>query len=326
MDALNAAPPGGQRAMARLSQRSRGLLKLAFGLALVALLLWRFDFRQVLAAFARFDAGSVIAALTLYMLSWPIAAARWWLFAPRFTLRRLLELTLIGQLYTIVLPGQLAGEAVKAYRAARGNADAERLAASVLLDRLIGTISMLLVAGIGAMFASLPALRFVLFGFALVLTGFLFALEIPAVYRLADTAIDRLGVSTRLRRFAPNLKRLLTAWRDFARAPWRLLASLAVGMVLQGIAIAMYALLARDLGIAVAPADWAWIVAVTSLAVLLPLSVGGIGLREGSLVGCLGYLGIGGAPAVALSLGLFAITLSGALAGALVELAPRRSS
>jgi hypothetical protein len=79
--------------------------------------------------------------------------------------------------------------------------------------------------------------------------------------------------------------------------------------------------LGMNLGVVLAPADWAWVVATASVAVLLPLSVGGLGLREGALIGCLSWLGVSGELAVALSLGVFAIMLIGALLGGMIEVA-----
>ena len=86
----------------------------------------------------------------------------------------------------------------------------------------------------------------------------------------------------------------------------------------------MVAILGTNLGIALPLVDWAWIVGVMSLAVLLPLTIGGIGLREGALIGCLGFAGVPSESAIALSFGIFAVTLSGALAGGAVEFAELR--
>ncbi|MFC5489719.1 lysylphosphatidylglycerol synthase transmembrane domain-containing protein [Dokdonella soli] len=303
----------------------RNVLKLLFGLLLVGILFWRLDIHQILNTFRQFSWPYLLAALGLFVLSWPIATARWQLFAPRFAFRHLFELTLIGQFYAVVLPGQIAGEAVKAYRLAKGSADAERLAASVAMDRMIGTITLLLVAAGGMALTphAIPGpLRQIFLWLIVLLIGGLFVFNIPAIHAMAEKTIVRAAMLPRLQRLSPVLLRLIHAWRDFARAPWRLLASLLLGLMLQFIALGMYSILAINLGLSVSLSDWAWIVGVTSLAMLLPVSIGGIGLREGSLVGCLGYLGVAGEPAIALSLAIFAITLAGALIGGVIELAP----
>lgn len=300
----------------------RAILKALFGLTLLALLLWRLDLHAVVSALSRFTWPWLLGALALMTASWNLAALRWKLFAPRFSFMRLLELTLIGQFFAIVLPGQLAGELVKAYRLAKGNVDAERLAASVMVDRIVGTIALLLVASFGAMHSShaLPgALVWTFAGMTAILIASLFTLRLPAFRLIAIDLVGRLE-RTRLRRAAIPLHRAIEAWVDFGGAPGRLLASLFVGVVFQLVGVAILAVLATNLGIILPAADWAWIYGLVSLAVLIPISIGGIGLREGALVGCLDWLGIDGAHAIALSLGVFAVTLGGALFGGALEL------
>lgn len=302
-------------------------VKALIGLSLIALLCWRLDFHAITRAFARFSWPYLLTALMLFLCSWPIAAARWRLFAPRFPFRHLLVLNLIGQFYAVVLPGQIAGEAVKAYRLAKGNADAERLAASVAMDRLVGTIALLLVAVVGIALTphALPeSLRALLIGLSILLVAGLFMFRVPTIYRITQKAIVEI-LPARMQQLTTTLRRLIDAWRDFSNAPWRIAASLLLGIVLQMIALGMYATLAANLGIVISVADWLWVIAVTSLAVLLPLSIGGIGLREGALVGCLGYLGVAGEPAIVLSIGIFAITLSGAFAGGILEVIQKRA-
>lgn len=301
----------------------RTLLKALFGLLLVASLLWRFDFHAVMTALLRYRWPWLLAALSLMSLSWLLAAVRWKLFATRFSYVRLLELTLIGQFYAVVLPGQLAGEVVKAWRLARGNVDAERLAATVLIDRIIGTLSLVLVASTGLMLSqhSLPpALAAVFFGLALLLITCVLALNAGPVH---STAV-RVSVwleRTRLKRFALSLHRGIDAWHGFGKSPSRLIASMLIGVAFQLLGVLIFRTLGSNLGIDLPLVDWAWIFGTVSIAVLIPVSIGGIGLREGALVGCLGFLGITGGNAIALSFGVFAITLSGAVAGGIVELA-----
>jgi hypothetical protein len=90
--------------------------------------------------------------------------------------------------------------------------------------------------------------------------------------------------------------------------------------------VLIYMLLATDMGINVSGFDWMWIVGVTSLAVLLPVSIAGIGLREGALVGCLAVLSVSTESSIALSIGVLAVVLAGALIGAALEVAESTST
>jgi uncharacterized membrane protein YbhN (UPF0104 family) len=50
-------------------------------------------------------------------------------------------------------------------------------------------------------------------------------------------------------------------------------------------------LLGHAVGVSVPLTDWCWIFAVLSVALLLPVSFAGLGVREATLVGFLGALG-----------------------------------
>jgi hypothetical protein len=78
--------------------------------------------------------------------------------------------------------------------------------------------------------------------------------------------------------------------------------------------------ISRSVGLSIGPVDWSWVFALASLILLAPFSVGGIGLREGALVGLLGAIAIGRADALACSLILTSITALGALIGGIIEL------
>ena len=76
--------------------------------------------------------------------------------------------------------------------------------------------------------------------------------------------------------------------------------------------------LAAGAELGLAPALWAR--GITGIAMLLPLSVAGLGLREMSYVALLGLFGLDPATAIAMSLMVFGCLLLNAAAGALVEL------
>lgn len=75
--------------------------------------------------------------------------------------------------------------------------------------------------------------------------------------------------------------------------------------------------LALHLPLSIAVAGWAR--TVVALAGMLPVSVGGLGVREGSLIAVLHPYGIPAPTAAALGLLLFARELAAALAGGVIE-------
>lgn len=320
-----AQPPDSGQVSATPRRRRRRwlwtLLKAAISLALIAALLWRQDLHALALMLSQYDWLHAMSAVALFLLCCALSVARWRLFAVGFGFWHLLELSFIGQFYAVLLPGQLAGELVKAYRLAKGRADAEQLAASVAVDRIVGTIALLLVGSTGYLLSPHHLPSALGMGFA-ILTAALFAglmfLRLPFTHQLAMKVISHF-VHGRTEALASSLRRLVLAWHDFSNQLTRLVVALVLGIVFQLLMVAIYALLANNLGITLAATDWMWVATVASLAVLLPVSIGGIGLREGALVGCLAFLGVSSESALALSTGILILMLLGAAIGGIAE-------
>lgn len=303
------------------------LLKLVIGSALIIVLLSRLDRAELVAALSRYDLPSLLGAALLTLLSFFVASARWKTLVPEVSFTRLFRFSLIGQLYSVLLPGQIAGEAVKAWRISRGATDGPKMVASVMIDRVIGLIALLAVGTVGAFGANDPLSRTVLYpllAMLVVLLAGLFSLAFPPIYGLHSKILHGVGAKFgRLRGVTVKVLMLVTAWRNYTHSPGRLLLAFALGVVFQLLAVAIYTILASGLGIDLGTRQWMWIAAVTAIAVLLPLSIGGVGLREGALVALLGRFGVSGENAVALSLGLLLMMLMSAFAGWIADATDR---
>jgi uncharacterized membrane protein YbhN (UPF0104 family) len=113
----------------------------------------------------------------------------------------------------------------------------------------------------------------------------------------------------------------VSASTRYLARPGLMIASVLLGIAYQLVCITVMRIAAPSFGIDVQFADWLWTFAIVSAAVLLPLSVAGIGIREGAYVAVLGLLHVPAASALALSLTVFATQLVAALCGGLTEAA-----
>jgi uncharacterized membrane protein YbhN (UPF0104 family) len=142
------------------------------------------------------------------------------------------------------------------------------------------------------------------------------------------------AVPTEMRRFARDLQaggggtwwaaallRVNLALGAVARLrPATLALIVAISVVAQLPGIMVFDALGRGLGIPVASVTMAWVRSVVVLITVLPVSVGGLGVREGALVLTLGTLGVQAHDALALAILIFVTTiLAPGLAGGLVE-------
>lgn len=116
------------------------------------------------------------------------------------------------------------------------------------------------------------------------------------------------------------LHRLSSALGSVARIPPQaLLRILGISILAQLPGALVFVWLGWGLDLPVAPVSMAWIRSLTVLVTVLPISIGGIGVREGTLIYVLQTFGVPAPDALALSILVFATTIlaPGLLGGAI---------
>lgn len=277
------------------------------------------DGREALAAILQADAGLILIALGLVQVQIIASAERW-----RFTARRLGQeigrKEAIGEYYAAsfanqVLPGGVAGDVLRAVRVSSGAGDRSGAITvrAIVLERFAGQIALFAIAAIG-----LAAWPLALAGPApvAILAG-------PAALVLAVAAA--IGIALR---FAPRTMRRFIA--DFGPAIMagyvRRLAWLRQGMmslVIVASYIGVFGLAAAALDAPLPAIGLVTVVPLALLAMLVPISIGGWGVREASAAMLWGLIGISSTDGVATSLLYGLISLGGAAPG-IVVLAMRR--
>lgn len=298
--------------------------------SLVAALLWRVDLTEVGRALITAPVPLLALAAALFFLMHVLNAVKLRVLLPEQRVGRLLAHTLVAQFYALVLPGQLAGEAVKAYRLSRteatapaGAQDGGRVVSAVVFDKVTGIGGLLLVTLAGL------ALEMARFGGGLLLAvlGVLAGLAVavaalawkPTRTGLRSLLSWRAGPRRRAWLLGP-LDRFLAAWQAQARQPARAALSVMGGVAVQVAAVAGSQALGLAVGIDQPFSVWSVVIGVMSVIVLLPVTVAGIGLREASLVGLLDPVGVPHSQSLGLGLGILAFQVMVALVGAVIDL------
>lgn len=297
----------------------RLLLKVSVSGLLLALFLWRTPLDQIWLHLQQLDALSLSAALILSFVAWWLSAVRLWSLLPEYRLAELVRATFIALFYATVLPGQIAGDVVKAYRLGRTGTRTGHAEAATLIDRILAILAMFCIGAISAVSsASAPvALRiFFVCGAAGILLG---GLIVSGTF-FRHVVLERLlpPGTNRIRNF---VRHFAIALHDCLRHPARMATALVLALLFHALCIVIQMLLGRALHLPLDWADWAVVYAGVTLLVLLPISVAGIGLRESGYVGMLALFGAGSAAALSLSFTMFALTLAGAVVGGGLELA-----
>lgn len=126
------------------------------------------------------------------------------------------------------------------------------------------------------------------------------------------------------RRLPFKVRRLLVRFRvamhAVARRPQAVLVAVGLGVVLQASLVVMNAWLGAACGLHLPIGAWLFAWPLAKIASMLPVSLGGLGVREAALVSLLVPLGADAASVVAAGLAFEAVIISGGLVGGLISL------
>jgi uncharacterized membrane protein YbhN (UPF0104 family) len=285
--------------------------------ALLALVLSQIDLSE---AQDRLSEGSwwlFVAAVLTLLASFVAGALRWHIYlraaaidvAPAGAVRAYL----IGTFTTNFLPSQVGGDVTRAW-VASGRGTRLRALTTVVFDRATALACLIAVGWIayatnteavpGQLVAALAA-----------------ATAALAVVVAVAVVVFRGGW---LARFVPT--RLKSPGREvraasIACASWPVLRrTLLIGLGFQGLVVLAAWLVARSLDLSIALAPLAVSLAPVLMVAVLPISIGGLGVRESAYVVLLGYAGLSSTDAALFSLVAAAAFALASLPGALALL------
>jgi uncharacterized membrane protein YbhN (UPF0104 family) len=296
----------------------RVVLKLAVSAVLLTWLLLRTPLSEIRLTLSSLDATSLFGALALTLAAWWISALRLWFLAPEFRLRYVVRMTFIALYYGTVLPGQVAGDVMKAYRLIPGQSAPGQAVAVTLIDRLVATFALFFLGACVVPWVD-QAPRSLMFSFTLAATGIFVGMLVLARPRAHALFTRWLGCSRATGvRGLPG--RLVDGLHRVLQHPHRMIMCFLFALLFHGLCVAIHMVLARSLGIDLPMTAWVLVYAGIALLLLLPVSIAGLGLREGGYVGLLAIFGVTAPQALSLSLIFFAYTLVGALLGWIAEM------
>lgn len=299
------------------------ILKIIIASALLTWFLLKSDLRKIFENISDLSFVFLLEALILNLLYLLIKTWRWRLLLPQFSTVKLLQLNFISQFYSIFSAGIFIGEAAKVYIIGKGKKDAGQIAMSVIIDKITGTIGLVAVAIFGLIFTELALPRSLVLTFtaaAILFLIMIFFIRLRLVYKFLDQILkNRFARADKSKRFIGWIVRLFEAWHFYAKKMRIIFYSIILGIVFQLVLINVYMELGRGLGIDISFFDWCWILGILSGLLVLPITIGGIGVREGSLVGLLGLFSIAPEKALALSFSVFGVQLILAAIGGIIE-------
>jgi uncharacterized protein (TIRG00374 family) len=311
-------------------------LRLALGLTLLAYVLWRIDLREAARVLAQADRWLLASALGLTAVAMVLITALRWqrvvaVQGAHVSLPVLMRAFLAGYFYSMFTPGSIGGDVYRVLRLGRaleahGLAEPTAVAtAAVATERLLGLLGLLPVglAGFALLPVTLPGQReFVAVLAALGVASLSAPVWLrPRVLRLFRRPYAWLVGLRPARRFrlGERLAHLYAAAALYLDRPGTLIVPFGLSLVSRLIWVAAALLTGRALGVQLAYPHYMAVLAITEVVRMLPISLGGIGVREGVFVVLLAPFGVSAEQAFMLSALFYLMLMTLGLAGGMVH-------
>jgi len=266
----------------------------------------------------------IFLAVCIMLAGFVAGSFRWWLLlrhtASTIQYRKILPSYYLGIFFNNILPTTMGGDVIRTLHLSLRGISPKALIGSAIIDRVIGLFTILALGfvciGLSSEIVVRKSDRLVLVG-----VGALVAAGIWVLFNARFLGlIQRLAAAyqhTRIRKFLLETIQLCHSYKS---AHAQLLAAAGLTVLMQSAVIFSYYMLGKAVGITLPLFTYFGIIPLVFLAGAIPISLGGIGVREGALVGLLVAIGVNTHLAVALSFLFLFVLLVASLPGSLVML------
>ena len=294
-------------------------LRLVVSAGLLVVLVAKIDFEDLVPSHRSLPGALafLVAGVALMMLSIVIAAWRWQrvleAFGAPVPLRRLVSHYFAGQFVGNVLPSTIGGDVLRVARVSEDVSARDTAFASVVIERLTGFVSLPLLIALG--FLADPSLASERNAWiALVcLVGTVVLLGVILILAGHPSLAGRFKEHENWMRYIGAVHVGVDRLR---RSPRAAVATVWAAIVYQFVVVGAVYCAVHTVGLTIPNAAVLAYVPAVAMAQVLPISVGGFGLREGMLALLFHPLGASTGQAVAVGLLWYAMMLLASLPGA----------
>ena len=301
----------------------RGALRLGVSAAVLALLLVVLPFQELVAALRRVPPLVAAGGLGIYLSLHLLGVVKWRMLinaaGAGMSVAQAARCYYAGLFGNTFLPSIVGGDVVRAgvaFGLARSRAG---VVLGSVADRTLDVLALAAVAGIGVLLAPGaldPRSRAIFVG-------------LGATLALGALAVLLVLLTIRPRRFSFRMRRRMVRVRVIARSmaarPGTVLAALTLGVTLQSLLVVLNAWLGAACGIEIALQTWFFVWPLAKIAALVPITQGGIGVREAAQVALFAPFGVPAVLALAAGLVFELIIISGGLVGGIIAAVLRRA-
>ena len=300
---------------------------LALKIALSGALIWYFigksDLGAVMESLRQVDAATVVAVLAMFLAQIVLVAWRWGALmrlvgvGKGFSFHEIVRTVWSANFFNTTLVSSVGGDAFRLWTIVRAGNPLGKSVNSIFLDRLTALMALMILIAISLPYVmELIADEAAFLSYALLIAAFLAGFA--ALFHA-----DRLPRRIQHWRLVRGLANLAADTRRLSLHMDNLLPVAALSLLVHILNIFVVYVLARGLEIGISFLDCFFLVPPVILAMTLPISIAGWGVREGAMIVSLGLIGVSQESALVLSI-LFGLGITlAALPGGVIWLFSR---
>ena len=232
----------------------------------------------------------------------------------------LLVITLVGKFWGMFLPSSVGVDVVRGYYLYRYTGRGADSASSVLVDKIIALWALLLIGSVGLVVYGKvfdgPEIGFYLLGIMALTAACLYVAVRPKFADWLSACLPRMLGD----RVGGSIGKLYSSLLSYQDHPAALVRCFLLALLMQFLRILGAWTMASALGIEIPFIYYFLFIPVSMLLIMLPVSIGGFGMREGVLVALFALAGFSTTDAFALGFGVSITDLASSLVGGLVYL------
>jgi uncharacterized protein (TIRG00374 family) len=306
------------------------LLKLTITASLCYWLFSSVDAEALRVNLMQLGAFPILAGVLLHFVVFLLGAFRWWMLL-RHThtatpFYKAFPSYYLGVFYNNLLPTGLGGDTVRILHLRVRGISTKSLVSATIMDRAIGLSTVVIMGLCGVLISEelgisnhTKTVLVTLFVVGLLSVGLMWS---DRSVRFVENLVQKYR-HTRVRAWLLDV--VLTCY-SYRATKSRIAFAYAVSAIGQSLITLVYYMLGRGLGLDLSIVTYFVAIPAVFLAASLPVSIGGLGIREGTLVGMLVTAGANLQLAINLSLVYLLVLWLSALPGALVLLFGRKSN
>ncbi|MFQ5963575.1 MAG: YbhN family protein [Candidatus Scalinduaceae bacterium] len=298
------------------------LIKLLISISILAFLLKKTGLDMFSQTFVSIDLKLCLLCAMLYIVAQYLSSLRWKVLLVahniRVTTLRLFSFYLVGMFFNNFLPGSIGGDAVKGYDLYRYSKKGKESITTVFLERYTGLAALLLIGLVSLIFIySLPEdylVKILILG----ITATFIAGTIIVINSHVKNLTINLVSKLKIEKIKKAIFEIFETFGKYENHKSSFLNAVLLSIIIQVMNIFVYIILSNALDITVPWSYFFFFFPIITVISMLPISINGLGVREGINVYLFAQVGVTHSKALSLSISWFLMVTAISLLGGLV--------